>query len=110
MNKYDIHDWICVDNIFYIGGLFVLDHGDKLSEKFFKLEITVKISLWFSLGCEEYLELVVEDHMDEVVHKTCVEAILGLGLEGDPQQLQVKYPDVGVGIILEDFQYAVSTL
>jgi hypothetical protein len=95
-----IHNGIVVKERLNIGRVFILKHHDEFGEELLKLKVVIEISLAFTLWCEEYLKLLVKHNMDEVEHKRCVEASLGLNLISHSQQLVVEYLDVRMHIVL----------
>jgi hypothetical protein len=107
MDKDGVHNGISIQNLLDIGRLLILNHGNEFGEQLFELEVVVQVSLGFSVGCEEYLELLMEDDMDEVVHECRVEAVLRLDFKRYAQQLVIEDANVCVRVVLPDLEHAV---
>ncbi len=93
----------------HLGCILILDEVDKISKQLFELEVVVEVSLGLCFGSEENFEVIPVYHMDQIVHETGVEALLGFNLERCPQQLVVEYLYIGVHVVLEVFQHSVLT-
>jgi len=110
MNHNFVDDWEAVGCMFRIWCYLLIEHVQKLAEELLELHIVVDLALRFTVLGEENLEVGVEYVVAEVCDEGSIQTeIINLDFVGEPQQVEVEYAEIGVGVRTAGLDDSVGT-